>query len=280
MPVWSDALDVDQKTVAVLGDSGIVLGLEDEHGCRWFWESSDPWSPSPSVRAVTGPRATDDGEWDATRFYGPRQPDFKGIVVAPTHRALHAAKQRLFDAVTVEPFPLRVVEPGFDRYAIVRRGGEVLWTEMKSTISATYSLSLYAPDPTVYNTTASELVTSLATAAHTVENGGGRAASPTVTIAGQTSDKIVLTNATTGRSMTIQHPTPGTPVVAAGQSLVIDMRARTIKTGTGTSRRSWMTGKWWTLARGTNALTLNALAGTGSAGTPSGLTVDWREGWI
>lgn len=282
MPVFSLPYATDEKTVAILGDSGIILGLEDIEGCRWRWESNDPWSPSPPVRAVTGDRATAHGSWDATRFYGPRNPQFKGTVVAPTHAALHAAKQRLFSAVSVEPFFLRVIEPGFDRIAAVRREGEVLWTEMRNTIAATFSLSLFAPDPIVY-TTLFRSATLTLSATSTLTNEGGLPMAPLLSISGPTEDVVKVRNQTTGRELVITNPS-GSPVLGVGESLLIDMQRRRVVTGSEVSRRSWMTGQWWDLRPAGNVVSVtthdSATPGVLVAPAGSGATATWREGWI
>lgn len=277
MPVWSLPLGSEEKTVAVLGDSGIVLGFEDVHGCRWFWDGNDPWSPSPGVRAVVGERATGHGEWDATRYYGARSPQFRGTVVAPDHATLHAAKQRLFNAVTVELFKLRVIEPGFDRYAMARRDGEVLWTEMRSKRSATYSLSLKAPDPVVYSETVHTSTDGIQTT-RTITNNGGVSAYPVFTLTGPMSRSVSLVNTTTGQS-TILLGDSINPVVADGETLTVDMRRRLIYDHTGTRRRN-MHGEWWGLKPGENVLTLDGLYGEGSGDSESAISLTWQEGWI
>src|SRR5690606_29564591 len=92
------------------------------------------------------------GQWDATRFYGARVVTFRGVCRAPNHLELHRAKQRLAAAAGVTPFELRVIEPGFDRVARVRREGEVLWSEGRKRHAAAYSLVLVAVDPLLYST--------------------------------------------------------------------------------------------------------------------------------
>lgn len=135
-------------TRAHLGDSGIVVGATDAYGIRWIYRGDEPWSPSPAPREQTGDRIVGHGTWDATEFYGPAMRALSGIAEG-SHAALHAAKERLKGAVSVRPFLLRIIEPGFDRWAMVRRGGEVLWTETDPG-SADWSISLYQPDPLIY----------------------------------------------------------------------------------------------------------------------------------
>lgn len=285
MPIWTRPVAPEDQTLAFLGDSGIILGLEDGEGCRWRWQTNDPWSPSPAPRAVTGDRATGHGSWDATKHYGARVTSFTGIVEAPSHMALHAAKQRLFDAVSIDPFELRVVEPGFDRISTVRRDGEVLWTEMRSTVSATYSLSLYSPDPVIQGVVTKavggtgDIAQGWAT--HVAVNAGGIPVAPLITITGPSGPDVVLSNVRPGRERgLILQRTSGAPVLAAGETLEADMRRRTV-TVDGVNVRGWMTGDWWTLEPGENELYLNPF-GLGSPSGPVETTTwcRWRDGWI
>lgn len=253
-------------TVAHLGDSGIVLGEVDDEGIDWRWAGDDLWTPSPAPREQTGDRSTGHGTWDATEFYGPATRSLKGVATGD-HEALHRAKERLKAAVSVRPFVLRGVEPGFDRQATVRRGGEVLWTETDPG-SADWSISLYQADPLVYSTQEHTAQTGLPAATGglawparwpanwdavvtsgrvTLHNDGTEQAPVVFRVFGPLPD-FTLVDQTTGQALTVDNPDGQT--VAAGEFVDVDMAHRRILLmGTG-SRRSWMSGQWFALPPG------------------------------
>lgn len=141
-----------------LADTDIILQGGDEpfvydaEGCRWQWGGTKLWSSSPAPKAVTGDNANDHGSWDATEYYGPRRYALEGLVHAPNHDAMHAAEHRFNSAVGLG-FPLRCVEPGFDRGGWFRRDGETSWSELTQLI-ARFSVPLWAADPRAYSTIA------------------------------------------------------------------------------------------------------------------------------
>lgn len=158
-PTTAEDWPADVNTVGYLGDSGIVLGdpAGDAHGCVWKWAPSNAWGPKPEPREQTGDRPYADGQWDATRYYGPRVMQIAGSVRVKNtgdkvadHATLHAAEQRFRDAISINAFTFRVIEPGWDGYAMVRQQGQVLWAE-NSRRTASWSISLYAPDPTIWS---------------------------------------------------------------------------------------------------------------------------------
>ena len=146
MPLISE---VGLETKAYLGDSDIVLNEVDADGVDWRWMGEEPWSPSPAPREQVGDRVAAHGQWDATEFYGPAVRQLRGVAEGD-HDAIHRAKSRLAAAVSMRPFTLRITEPGYNRKATVRRGGEVLWTET-SPGSADWSVALYQGDPFIYD---------------------------------------------------------------------------------------------------------------------------------
>lgn len=274
-------------TRAHLGDSGIVLGAVDGHGCRWGWEGDDPWSPSPSVRAVGGDRSNGHGTWDATRFYGPRSLAYRGTVTAPSHSALHTAKQRLSSAVTVTLFQLLVEEPGWGpRTALVRRNAEVLWTERRNNCAATYSLSLLAPDPVAYSAESRAAVLPAAVGDHEVVVGEAAPvpplpAAPQLTFAPSMSQGVRITNVTTGEVMVLSQPLTD-PLVPPLHSLTVDCATRQVRDDAGVSRRGLMSGDWISLAAGVNDINVTPIGEVHPLPEPlvGDIAVTWREGWI
>lgn len=255
MPVLIPYVTPAVVTAAYLGDSGIVLGATDDFGVRWKWTSTSPWGPKPAPREQVGDRAYADGQWDATRYYGPRSWDVTGSARAPDHDTLHAAYQRLADAVGIAPFEYHVTEPGlaFDSwFTLARQQGELLWNEVIPTF-AQFSLHLFAADPLVYSS-AEQLFESTLPASLVVTNDSARYVPLLLEIAGP-ADNLHITNSTTGENLTI-NDTVGAGV-ATGETLIVDT-GRHLVTVDGVSHRSWVSGAWPTLAPGDNAIAVTA----------------------
>lgn len=280
-------------TSAYLGDSGIVLsGPADSDGVTWRWNGDDPWSPSPAPRDVTGDNATDHGSWDATQFYGPRSLALEGHAHG-THDALHRAKHRLFAACGLG-FTFRVIEPGFDRQARVRRSGEILWTELSAHENgavARFSVPLWAPDPRIYSTDTYNASVAFPTSTGgmswpavwpatwdavtvtgemSVSNDGTETAWPTYRIDGPVAEPVIV-NADTGQSMHFSI------TLGPGEWLTVDTGSHEVL-GNGdpnASRRNVFHGDWFGLAPGSTTVRFNGASGVGST-----LSASWRSTWI
>lgn len=146
-------------TTVVLGDSGITLGATDAHGVEWrLQDESDLWQPKPSPRDVSGDRTIGHGLWSATEYYGGRTQTLRVNVHAPSHEALHAAKDRLFAALSLRAFRVVGYEPNHPagRWSLMRVDGQVPWTELTSGTDrggaiASTSIALRADDPLIYS---------------------------------------------------------------------------------------------------------------------------------
>lgn len=144
-------------TTATIGDSGIILGGgPDSFGVEWGWDpGSDPWQPGPAPREESGELAFAHGTWNATEFYGPRSQEFAVTVKAPSHAALHRAHDRWRAAVGLRPFPVTIAEPHVTRWAMLRRRGDLPWTEVapgeeNGGAIAKTSVALHGDDPRIF----------------------------------------------------------------------------------------------------------------------------------
>lgn len=268
-----EGLPTNVATLIHLGDSGIVFGQTDAAGVLWKCTSANVWGPKPAPREQSGDRAYDHGQWDATRFYGPRVWELAGTVHAPDHGALHWAEQRLRDAVDINLFEIRAIEPGFDGTVLARQQGQVVWTEVTPTL-AQYSIGLYAPDPLIYSsiertfslgypsysgglqwpaTWPATWTGSAVTGYVTVTNPCSRDV-PLQLVATGPVNNLRIVNTTTGQALLINNPDGDT--LTAGQTLAIDTaRHQVLLMGTA-SRRSWASGEWPVLAPGDNVLAI------------------------
>jgi len=135
-------------------------------------------------------------------------------------------------------------------------------------IMAEFSAELFAKDPFLEAVSAS---TSNGAAPHTpTVSGGGDAPSPptiTLTAPGGGMTAATIANTTTGKTFTWSGGS-----LTSGQTLVVDMGARTITEG-GTEVYTHFSGDFWDLLAGNNTLNITS--------TPTGATVaiSWRARW-
>lgn len=156
------------------------------------------------------------------------------------------------------------------------------------TKSIKYQLDLVADDPLIYSSTLNQERVDISTLGYlsfpisfpfsfvlgsdgsiVVTNSGNQETYPTITIFGPIESPTIL-NDTTGEFVYLQGLS-----VAAGSSLVIDMRNRTIVQGGTTNRLSYLTddSRFFTLVPGENhmVLTSSSPASTGYA------IIEWRD---
>lgn len=251
----------DLLTRGYLGVSGIVLNDVDDYDCKWVWTNATARGNKPAPREVTGDRPNAHGQWDATRFYGPRVKEITGTVHAPDHVSLHYAEQRLRDSVGIVAMPFRVTEPGFDTWVMVRQQGEILWTEYTRKLAA-FSLSLYAPDPLWRSSSLSSHTLRFPTGSGGLEwpatwpatwtatvvdgsvvlvNSGSEDAPLQIHAIGPFDD-LTISNPDAAEALTISNPSG--PTLTAGQWLDIDTGLHQVMLLDTGDRRSWAHGDW------------------------------------
>lgn len=283
-PPTADApeFSLDLPTRAYLGDSGIVLGdgsVTDPEGCVWKWAPTNAWGPKPTPREQVGDRAAAHGQWDATRFYGPRIMPIPGTCRAPSHGALHLAEQRLRETVTLTPFLLRITEPGHDGHAWVRQQGDVLWTENSHT-HASWSINLYSPDPRIYSTlsrsfgplrfpsisggliyprTYPRIYNAIVVSGReNLVNPGTEPSGLQLRLTGP-ADDIAVSLPELGQELHLDNPDG--PVLRAGEWLIVDTDRHQVRLMGQAERRSWAWGHW--LKVPPRSATAIAVTGTG-----------------
>lgn len=286
--------------VAQLGDSGITLGGVDAAGVRWKWGVPSVLGPKPAGREETGDRAYNHGQWDATRFYGPRTRDIAGsarvIGQADPLATLADAEQRLRDAVGLEPFDLILTEPGRNGAWVqrVRQAGDLMWTvdardDRTGYAHATFSIGLYAPDPLTYAAasiaqllrfpTTSGGLTVPFTVPFTIDattvtgrlqlsNPGNLPLPLQLTLTGPVGIAS-LADPDTGDVMLFRTRS-GLPLLGAGETLEVDTGRHTVLSG-GVPRRSSVGGTFLMLTpdRDHGGPTTLALSGTGTTADSS-----------
>lgn len=279
-PLAPEGFQTEVLTQAIVGESGIVFSDTDAEGCRWAWGPSNGWGPKPGPREQVSDKTYDHGQIDFTRFHDARTMPIPGWVMAPDHATLHRAEQRLRDAITIEPFMFRVIEPGFDSFAMVRQKGEVLWTEVNHRV-ATWSISLYARDPLIYSMRERTFdlafpsivggrtwpATWPATYPATVVEGSavllnpGNLRVPLHLRATGPAERISIAFPELGQGLNLSNP-DDTVLLRAGEFLDIDTKNRRVLFMGDASRRKWATGNW--LQVPPNRETTLQIAGTGT----------------
>lgn len=262
---------------------------EDSDGVTWYWTDDEPWSPSPSPRAVSGENATDHGSWDATEFFESRTYALTGYALTEDPAAMTRAKNRLFAACGLDVL-VRTEEPGLERQAHFRRSGDVLWG--RAGIGAcTFSVPLWAGDPRIYSTDTYNASVAFPTSTGgmswpavwpatwdavtvtgemSLSNDGTETAWPIYRIDGPVAEPVIV-NADTGQSMHFSI------TLGPGEWLTVDTGSHEVL-GNGdpnASRRNVFHGDWFGLAPGSTTVRFNGASGVGST-----LSASWRSTWI
>ncbi|WP_090476950.1 phage distal tail protein [Nakamurella panacisegetis] len=263
----------------------------DDAGCLWALETVEGWHGGIDPRGNPTPLEMADGDLDGPAPFGSRTITLSGTVVAPDKRALQMALDRVAAVLrgTVRTAPLVFEEAltGLARQAFVRLAGKTMTTRTGPT-SASWSLSLYAHDPSRYGAVEKSATTARFSA------GGGRVyplTFPRVYGPGGSSGLVTVTNvgdARTWARFTFSGPLSnpsvrlvGGPRIAAlmdvnaGEQLVIgEGTPRSVRLGM-SSRRQFLTldSQFFAIEPGTSQIYFGADSGTGT------LTVAWRDAW-
>lgn len=280
------------STIAI-GSSGIVLNdpAGDTYGVVWDVNDADLVGQKPGPREEVGDRTSRSGQWDGTRFVGPRNRALTGTATAPNHLALHNARQRLMDAIGVSQIQVIYTEPGNASYTLARQQGELMWAESGGIDPgqrvATFSVGLYSSDPLLYslNDTLFSLTfpsvtggltwpaTWPATWASTSVSGVTSVTNPSsysvpirFRLTGPMTNASV-SNPDTGEVLNFVNPAGA--LLAAGEYLDVDTDTHSVLLMGNSTRRSWAYGTWLQLPA--NTTTRIALSGVGDpAATLSG----------
>lgn len=144
-----------QGTRVTVGDWSVDTAVFlDVFGCEWILESLGGWFDSPAVRSSPIARPGADGVWDGLPTQDARTITVAGSVRAPGPAELLAALDRvsglLAGSLRYDTLTVREGARGVSRQAIVRLGNPTL-SNPKNSCAASFSLSLFAPDPKRYS---------------------------------------------------------------------------------------------------------------------------------
>jgi hypothetical protein len=282
-----------------MGDNAVSIGgltlhdgpyvPYDVDGCRWVLTGITGWFDSPGPRSEPLERPGADGDYDGEPTLDARTVTVEGAIVAPDRVSLQVAMDRVaavltgsqrYDTLTVDESAR-----GLSRQASVRLGGQTL-VARTGPVSASLSLSLFAPDPRRYSSELhSETVSRFQPgggftfpASFPISFGAnGSDGTASVSNAGTTATWPVLrfTGPTTNPYATLVGggTVAAAITLAAGQELVVDCGLRSVLLGSASRRQFLTSDDFFAIPPGTSEIYFSADDGAGQ------LTVEWRDAW-
>jgi Phage tail protein len=264
----------------------------DDDGVEWWVTEESGWSTTPSIRLELANRPQRDGTFDAPSYRGARVITIDGTAVAPDPDTRERAKDRLA-AVLADgsaSAELIVRDRLLVRRALVRLSADTKIVDT-TPYTFTWSIQLTAPDPVRYG---ADLHTALcglpqpglgipfpivkwpldfgeaSGGSLVLGNAGTITTWPVWTITGPC-DQPVIRRPATGESLGFGVS------LTAGDVLVVDVAARTVRLG-GVSRRAALLpgSKWFGIPPGSSGVEFDARR----TDTPALLSAAWRDAWI
>lgn len=266
----------------------------DVDGVEWWVTKEDGWSSGPELRLELPDRPQRDGSFDAPSFRSARVITLEGTAIAPDPDTRERAKDRLAavlaDGSTLAE--LTVQERTVTRQALVRLSGGTKIVD-QSPVSFEWSLQVIAPDPLRHG--AEEHTASCGLpqpgpglsfpltfpmefgeatgGSMALANAGTATAWPLWTVKGPC-DQPVVRNDSTGQRLAFGHPLER---LLEGDTLVVDVAARTVWLGGASRRAALLPGSsWFGLPPGSTAIGFDALNPQESGV----LTAVWRDAWV
>lgn len=245
----------------------------------------------PDIRTSIGVYSGRNGGYVGAQFYGVRNISVQGRIMADTPAAYEAKRQALEAAVSIgSDLPLEIVTVGGNALLANCKLVKLDIPYVNNPITTRYNLELVAPDPVLYDNSASglnsvsispvrgggitwppqwPLTWAGSSGPITVTNAGSVTMYPVITLAGSMTNPII-TNVTTNQFVDLTGLTAGTT-----STVVIDMSAPSVLLDGG-SALSYVSSAsdWIGLIPGSNTLKLTTSSGSD---TVTG-TVQWRSG--
>lgn len=244
----------------------------------------------PPIRTSSGNYSGRDGGYVGSQFYGMRLITLTGTIFG-TPAELETTRRNLAAAVATSSVVMNITTNAGSQYLINCNIDSLDMPILRSANQAPFKISLIATDPTIYDNSASGLMSVSVNPARgggvtwpitwkitwaagsqptTVNNTGNVTVYPTVTLTNKMTNPTV-TNQTTGQFFTLSGLT-----TTAGDVLVIDMKNRTVLLNGGSVLPFvTSTSSWWPLLPGNNGINLTTNDGTDTTVA----TVSWRSGY-
>lgn len=244
----------------------------------------------PPIRTSSGNYSGRDGGYVGSQFYGMRLITLTGTFFG-TPAAIETARRNLSSAVATSSVVMKITTNAGNLYLVNCNIDGLDMPILRSVNKAPFKISLIATDPTIYDNSASGLMSVTVTPARgggitwpitwkitwaagsqptTVNNTGNVTVYPTITLTDKMTNPTI-TNQTTGQFFTLVGLT-----TTAGDNLVIDMKNRTVLLNGGSVLPFvTSTSSWWPLLPGNNSINLTTNDGTDTTVA----TVSWRSGF-
>jgi hypothetical protein len=244
----------------------------------------------PPIRTSSGNYSGRDGGYVGSQFYGMRLITLTGTIFG-TPAELEATRRNLAAAVATSSVVMNITTNAGSQYLINCNIDSLDMPILRSVNQAPFKISLIATDPTIYDNSASGLMSVTVNPARgggvtwpitwkitwaagsqptTVNNTGNVTVYPTITLTNKMTNPTI-TNQTTGQFFTLTGLT-----TTAGDVLVIDMKNRTVLLNGGSVLPFvTSTSSWWPLLPGNNGINLTTNDGTDTTVA----TVSWRSGY-
>lgn len=269
--------------------NGFDLSGTDLAGARWLVKDVEGWDDPASAKGGVSQNVYADGGWVGPTFLEPSSLVLKARILAPTRRVSVGARDSFKAIIPVRALaPLVLMDCGVLKHRMVKQEGKPSVRQV-SDYHVDISLQLVAPDPRMLSGDGTAGYTHEAQTALPVSTGGLQlgAALPLTLSAAMATGSILITNAGDARPpVKILLTNVTDPVISdgetqmrlgitvgAGQTLEVDLDARTVKLN-GVSRRNALAGGWIVPAAGTQ-LTFNAPTHNASAR----MTARWSDAW-
>jgi hypothetical protein len=246
----------------------------------------------PPIRTSQGNYSGRDGGYVGSQFYGGRLISLTGRIFSQSAAAVESTR-KAFEAAMALPPPiiLTIVTNGGSQYTMNTYVDSLDMPINRTVTEAPFSLTLIAPDPTIYDNSAGGLNTvvlnpvlgggvtwpitwpivwSAGSQPISIINTGNVTIYPTITLTGAMTNPTIL-NVTTGQFFTLTGLT-----TSAGDVLVIDLLNRSvILNGGSVLNYKTSTSSWWPLIAGSNSIKFTT---TNTADPVTGL-LSWRSGY-
>jgi hypothetical protein len=283
---------IEPLTLPVFTVDGWSGNVRDDDGVEWWVTKEDGWSTGPDIRLSLPNRPQRDGGFDAESFRAMRVVTLEGVAIAPDRETRERAKNRIA-AVLADGSALSeltVAEHTVTRRALVRLSAGTKIVD-RGPHTFDFSLQVTAPDPLRHGVEVRTAACGLPRpgpgvgfplgfpvffgdpvgGALGLANEGTAVAWPVWTITGPCTQPVIR-NDSTGQRLAFGLR------LLDGETLVVDVAARTVLLGGSASRRSALLPRsaWFGIPPGGMAVGFDALD-PAEAGT---LTVSWRDAWI
>lgn len=233
----------------------------------------------PGLRSNDKDRQDAHGAFPGRRLYSKRRIEFD-ISIDGTPANIDALLQSLITAFTITDLPQQFVYQRPNGF-----GKRFAWCFVDdSDFDSTYdvanglavgSVALVAHDPRIYSLAETSTLVTIALSANTatanVTNTGKFDTAPILEIPGPATNPRVVNNTDNGKTLRVDV------VLTAGQTLIVDMKARSVILN-GVDRFDVVRtdNQWWKLKPGVNSITYNRTGG----GAASSLNVRHRNAWV